>query len=137
MAPEVITGKESGYNERADIWSLGITAIEMAKGFPPRVEQQPAKVVMTIVQSDPPKLEGNFSPNFKNFVAACLKKDPKEVTSHNYYVYRKKLILIYLSAIDSKRTSESFVLESHAEQSHVQISSRSIQKMARSTPVAT
>eukprot|EP00029_Vermamoeba_vermiformis_P012728 TRINITY_DN768_c0_g1_i1.p1 TRINITY_DN768_c0_g1~~TRINITY_DN768_c0_g1_i1.p1 ORF type:complete len:578 (+),score=148.70 TRINITY_DN768_c0_g1_i1:62-1795(+) len=78
MAPEVITGKESGYNERADIWSLGITAIEMAKGFPPRVEQQPAKVVMTIVNSDPPKLEGNFSPNFKNFVAACLKKDPKE-----------------------------------------------------------
>ncbi len=79
MAPEVITGKESGYNERADIWSLGITAIEMAKGMPPRVDQQPAKVVMTIVNSDPPKLEGNFSVNFKNFVSACLKKDPKDV----------------------------------------------------------
>jgi serine/threonine-protein kinase 24/25/MST4 len=102
MAPEVITGKESGYNERADIWSLGITAIEMAKGFPPRVEQQPAKVVMTIVQSDPPKLEGNFSPNFKNFVAACLKKDPKERSTA-----KELLNHLFLKATPNKATFKS------------------------------
>jgi serine/threonine-protein kinase 24/25/MST4 len=75
MAPEVITGS---YNEKADIWSLGITAIELAKGKPPRAEEAPTKVVHTIVKSDPPKLEGNYSKFFKDLVAACLRKDPKE-----------------------------------------------------------
>ena len=77
MAPEVME-QESGYDFKADIWSLGITALELAKGDAPNSELRPMKVLMVVLHSAPPSLSQNedWSAEFRQFVDLCLQKDP-------------------------------------------------------------
>lgn len=75
MAPEVI--KETGHDSKADIWSLGITAIELAEGKPPFSHIHPMRAIFIIPTRPPPKLTEpeKWTPAFNDFVAKCLTKD--------------------------------------------------------------
>jgi serine/threonine protein kinase len=79
MAPEVVERK--GYGVKADIWSFGITALEMSSGRAPHSRLAPVKVLMKTLKEDPPALDrtGNahkYSKLFDDFIRQCLQKDP-------------------------------------------------------------
>jgi len=85
MAPEVMESK--GHNHKADIWSLGITALELAFGKPPYADQRPMKVMLMVIQNDPPSADAYTSKeknrdtlgrDFHRFVKQMLKKNPSK-----------------------------------------------------------
>ncbi|GMM30922.1 hypothetical protein DAMA08_036670 [Martiniozyma asiatica (nom. inval.)] len=95
MAPEIIDRKQYGFS--ADIWSLGITAIEMAYGRPPLSQYHPFDVLHKIVDDPPPTLGIEFSSEFHDFVNCCLNKDSEkrikteELISHPFLEIGKTL----------------------------------------------
>uniref|UniRef100_A0A8C2X167 non-specific serine/threonine protein kinase n=1 Tax=Cyclopterus lumpus TaxID=8103 RepID=A0A8C2X167_CYCLU len=83
MAPEVAAVEiKGGYNERCDIWSVGITAIELAELQPPMFDVHPLRVLFLMSKSSyqPPKLKdkAKWSSMFYNFVKAMLVRNPKK-----------------------------------------------------------
>jgi len=87
MAPEVIDPSiaQGGYDFLADIWSLGITCIELAYGNAPYSQHRPNQVIVLILNNEPPSLEKprvatatprTFSSTFVDFVSRCLQHDP-------------------------------------------------------------
>ncbi|XP_061595403.1 serine/threonine-protein kinase 10 [Cololabis saira] len=82
MAPEVVmceTMKDAPYDYKADIWSLGITLIELAQIEPPHHELNPMRVLLKIAKADPPSLEDprKWSKDFKEFLKKTLDKNPE------------------------------------------------------------
>ena len=82
MAPEVITAEQIGtyYDAKADIWSLGITAIEMAELAPPMFDMHPMRALFSIPKSESPTLKASekWSKSFQDFIQKCLYKSPNQ-----------------------------------------------------------
>ncbi|XP_007883449.1 mitogen-activated protein kinase kinase kinase kinase 4 isoform X2 [Callorhinchus milii] len=79
MAPEVIACDENPdatYDYRSDLWSLGITAIEMAEGAPPLCDMHPMRALFLIPRNPPPRLKSKkWSKKFFSFIESCLVKN--------------------------------------------------------------
>lgn len=82
MAPEVME-QVGEYNNKADIWSLGITFMELARGQAPFAKYPPMKVLLMTLQNPPPQLDDDqtgqrFSKHMRDLVCRCLQKDPSK-----------------------------------------------------------
>lgn len=117
MAPEVME-QSDGYDFKADIWSLGVTAIELAQGDAPNSELPAMRVLLVILNSAPPTLSKHedWSIEFRNFVSSCLQKEPEKrmstdqlLTEHKKFFekakdssYIKQSLLAGLEPLESR-----------------------------------
>lgn len=97
MAPEVITSNAKGddvYNNRSDVWALGITAIELGDGSAPYAEMHPTRIIFQVVRNPPPTLyrQSNWTQTFNDFIAECLEKNSEcrpvmaELMEHPFFM---------------------------------------------------
>ncbi|NXI64723.1 SLK kinase, partial [Anseranas semipalmata] len=115
MAPEVVqceTSKENPYGYKADIWSLGITLIEMAEMEPPHHELNPLRVLLKIAKSQPPTLRHpkRWSEDFKDFLRKSLEKSPEARWSATQLLQHP-----FVAGVSDKRPLRELVAEARAD----------------------
>lgn len=91
MAPELVlceTFRDNPYDHKVDVWSLGITLIELAQMEPPNSEMSPMRVLLKIQKSEPPKLEqpARWSKEFNDFLKKSLVKVNRHHWKHFHYL---------------------------------------------------
>ncbi|XGW34125.1 hypothetical protein V3C99_018151 [Haemonchus contortus] len=127
MAPEVMmceTFKDQPYGTRSDIWSLGITLIEMAQMEPPHANVSPMRVLIKVQKSAPPTLDNpsSWSVFFADFLSQCLVKNPaerktaKQILSHPFIANATDPhpVLALLAEVNADIEEELVVDEDHA-----------------------
>ncbi|XP_054610006.1 serine/threonine-protein kinase 10 [Dunckerocampus dactyliophorus] len=115
MAPEVVmceTMKDAPYDYKADIWSLGITLIELAQIEPPHHDLNPMRVLLKIAKAEPPSLEqpNKWSPEFKDFLKRALDKNPETRPTAVHLLEHP-----FVSSVTSNRPLRELVAEAKAE----------------------
>ncbi|KAE8590434.1 hypothetical protein XENTR_v10018065 [Xenopus tropicalis] len=115
MAPEVVmceTSKDRPYDFKADVWSLGVTLIEMAQIEPPHHELNPMRVLLKIAKSEPPTLAqpSRWSPEFNDYLKKCLEKnvDARWTTT-------QLLQHPFVSVVNSNKPLRELIAEAKAE----------------------
>ena len=124
LSPERIRSgnDDETYDVRADIWSLGITIIQLATGLHPYHESagNDFETMCRILNRDPPALPCSFSPEFVDFTRGCLKKDPnqrynyKELLEHPFIHTRPGVICTPVTEeiLEPKASFKSRILRS-------------------------
>uniref|UniRef100_A0A673HDQ6 non-specific serine/threonine protein kinase n=1 Tax=Sinocyclocheilus rhinocerous TaxID=307959 RepID=A0A673HDQ6_9TELE len=115
MAPEVVmceTMKDAPYDYKADIWSLGITLIELAQIEPPHHELNPMRVLLKIAKSEPPTLEqpAKWSMEFKDFLKKALDRNPETRPTTAQLLEHP-----FVSSVKTNRPLRELVAEAKAE----------------------
>jgi len=145
MAPEVIEEKQ--YTCNADVWSMGITAIELAESRPPLSDINPMQALFEIPKRDPPTMQKpkKWPDSMNNFIKVCLNKEPKsrptsrKMLSHDFIakvvqkiekaggksVIMEKLVASSLKQIEAARRgsddNSEYGEDSEEEEEEVQI----------------
>ncbi|XP_005996976.1 serine/threonine-protein kinase 10-like [Latimeria chalumnae] len=115
MAPEVViceTSKDTPYDYKADIWSLGITLIEMAEMEPPHHELNPMRVLLKITKAEPPTLRTpkRWSSDFKDFLKKALEKNVEARWSANQLLQHP-----FVADITDNKPLRELIAEAKAE----------------------
>ncbi|XP_069756515.1 STE20-like serine/threonine-protein kinase isoform X2 [Narcine bancroftii] len=115
MAPEVVmceTSKDKPYDYKADIWSLGVTLIEMAQMEPPHHELNPMRVLLKIAKADPPTLAqpSRWSPEFSDFLKKAVDKNVE-----NRWSCQQLLQHPFVANVNSNKPVRELIAEAKAE----------------------
>ncbi|XP_041865661.1 STE20-like serine/threonine-protein kinase isoform X2 [Melanotaenia boesemani] len=115
MAPEVVmceTSKDRPYDYKADIWSLGVTLIELAQIEPPNHEMNPMRVLLKIAKSEPPTLmnPSRWSPEFSDFLRKALDKNVD-----NRWSAAQLLQHPFVTSVTDSRPLRELIAEAKAE----------------------
>ncbi|XP_078421846.1 STE20-like serine/threonine-protein kinase [Cetorhinus maximus] len=115
MAPEVVqceTSKDAPYDHKADVWSLGITLIELAEMEPPHHELNPMRVLLKITKAPPPTLShpSQWSPDFKDFLRKALEKNVDA-----RWCVKQLLQHPFVTAVASNKPIRELIAEAKAE----------------------
>lgn len=133
LAPEVYAGET--FNQTADIWSLGITVIEMADGQPPYATEEPMRAAYLLANRPSPTVQdpSKWSPAFLDFISQCLQKDPtkrpsaRELLRHDFFNdydsrQSEEVISRLLQQYQKARTKKAALMAENRAQAQPQVS---------------